>query len=149
MYTDMLKAIIKGINLDLYYIFVAAYIVAALALLFRYPYFCRVMVISCFFYPIIRFVRSRVIRLMALFMMSICSSSFLVFKFSSMVLISFCRLLWRSFQYSSKIPVNAWPKFSCVSPHLICRAVLSVGTCGVMFIRSDFWMDLFSLHLVR
>ena len=35
MYTDMLKAIIKGFNLDLYYIFVAAYIVAALALLFN------------------------------------------------------------------------------------------------------------------
>ena len=34
MYTDMLKAIVKRFNLDLYYIFVAAYIVAALALLF-------------------------------------------------------------------------------------------------------------------
>ena len=33
MYTDMLKAIIKGINLNLYYIFVAAYIVVTLALL--------------------------------------------------------------------------------------------------------------------
>ena len=38
MYTDMLKAIIKGIKFDLYYIFVAAYIVAALALLFSLEY---------------------------------------------------------------------------------------------------------------